>query len=316
MYNIGMTEDSIAMAIIFNGEAHDLVEQHVRKLQEMGILELGIKGDKLDELMAELKKANVLVDDFAFLEAYQCFLIGDFVADINRQIAANLARNGDVTAENLTEKVREYIVGIEKPENAHKLYLEVMGLPHMNFRIMMQALHFAATKPGADFEKLEQLSRMIVDAIPVGTVLPDIPSKEWIRNNGRKYIRVDFSPVIKAVPFSNSYENMFSEGFVTLARSSKSDVESFAIDYLKALILEDVFEVLKHDRDRTSPRINAEIVKLAQNRFMYVCMRYIQAMAIVQADLAYRIRAFEAAKSTAETSPKYTYNGSFGNIPS
>ena len=60
MYNIGMTEDSIAMAIIFNGEAHDLVEQHVRKLQEMGILELGIKGDKLDELMTELKKANVL----------------------------------------------------------------------------------------------------------------------------------------------------------------------------------------------------------------------------------------------------------------
>ena len=316
MSNIGMTEDNIVMATIFNREAHNLVEQHVQKLYDQGILELGIKSDKLDDLMTKLRAAGILDGEYSFLDAAKEYLIRDFVADITRQIAANLVRAGGVTEENLTEKLAQYIDEIERPEEAQRLYLEVMNVPYMNFRICMEALQFAAYKPGADIGVINSLTKYLTRVIPVGTVHSEIPSKRWIMENRRKYIRIDFSPVIKAMPFAESYKHMFPDELVKRAGVSKSVIEGKAIDYLKVLILEDVFQVLTKEKDQTSPRINAQIASMAQDRFMYVCMRYIQAMAAVQADLVDNIRMLEAEKTIVETKPAYGYNGSFSNIPS
>lgn len=316
MSYIGMTEDNVVMATIFNREAHKLIEEHVQKLHDLGILELGIKSDKLDDLMAKLRAAGVLDGEFSFLDAAKEYLIRDFVADITRQIAANLVRVGVVTEENLEEKIARYIEEIERPENAQRLYLEVMNVPYMNFQICMEALQFSACKPGADFVLLNSLTKYLTKVIPVGTVHSEVPSKRWIMENRRKYIRIDFSPVIKAMPFAENYKHMFTDELVERAGVSKSTIEGMVIDYLKVLVLEDVFQVLTNEKEQTSPRINEQIASMAQDRFMYVCMRYIQAMAAVQADLVNKIRMLEAVKTTAEAKPAYGYNGSFGNIPS
>lgn len=295
---IGYSVEEITSKIISTPTLRDMCLEFSNMLDTQGIYEWFIREGKLDELINLLNSLEVMTGEFSLLHISSETLRKNNDANIIRQIAqqlCNLRLHNDLEISLGTENMLSLW---ETSKHAPDLFLAICDLGVKLRKVYQKAVDryvkrkveegmYMVPEVG-DLDNVSEfwetltknknrIAEAMDEALPLG--IEDITeSLKWMNKNGNLYECLDFSEVMKLTDFESAYYDFYEDKSTSASLMPKKIVKKKVEENFKALLLNDVFEVLPREDDvRTQANINAALKLIAQEKTLRVKLRYVQA---------------------------------------
>lgn len=310
-YDDYMSRETIANFILLSPKARELISNFVIKLNQQGAIKSFINGEKLDALMAELRKQNVLTGNFEWVDFSSEHLLENISLDLVQFFAAHLFYNKIYDSDEIVEMLESMIRVMSKPENAYHLYTALFEHTAKMSNAFINALE---ADLNANPEQSYILWTMLDEALPaIGK--PILRSTFWVCTKFRTFEKIDFNAILKNEPFEQCYQNIFKNAPITPSGYSKERIYEDVQYYFKCLLIDDIFGEITNSKQRTSKNITNALNTMYETRSIYVYLRYARAFFIVLLEDIERLKNQNKPPEPIPILPAYFNNG-YGNIPS
>lgn len=311
MFNNGALDpETIVNYILLTAEAREQILEFVTNLDNQGILKLFINGQKLDELMATLRKESVLSGNFAWIDFSSEYLVRDFNSEFICCFATQLSYNGVCEKSEIIPKIRELISELSEPASALGLYLWLFEYAAMVSNNFAQAInYYYSCHPGIDIHPMVKMMTSAIPAVRKYTA----NCKYWAITRPKTFNKVNIESFLPEAPFDASYQYFFKEALKTAGGCTKEQIYEETVHMFKLMLIDDVFEKITSSKKRTSGNISAELMKMYEERKIYIYIKFVRACFEVSLDDMERARI--KYENENPVMPAYSNNG-FGNIPS
>ena len=290
-----LTKDDFAMSLIFNKEANRLIIDFVDLLNKQGVLQLFISGKDVDRFTDIIRAKRILEQtSMSFLDAHSEFIVNDYIAQFRFVAAYNLEAAGISDEKDIFSEVQQLFTHVNDPKNALFLFNILQDWAFKNCTLYEKGIEEFAYRNYAEREELlkseefaiafqkelQDYECMIRMAFPCG--VPNEPSEasNWISRHRKMYSNVDFSPLDDYRCFESCYKEITSGGL--FRQESYDSLKKRLDDFFERVIMEDVLNVLGDKKKISGSSISKVIAEMANNRPLYVSMKYIQAIILIR----------------------------------
>ena len=287
------TADQLALRIIFNREASQLLDTIVERLDQQGVIPLFINGNEVDKFV-ELLKSKGALQGFEHLDAASQYVIRDIQSEFRIKAAQYMKLDGVTEDSQILPAIKKLTEDLVSIQDAPYLFAFTQGIAskylqaysaaiqtHHERRLFNLAFGFSQNKE-QEFETIQSDSHAFISqmhaAFPAGFITK-LNHEEWRKKHYRMLSNVSFEPLAPFVTFSQCY-SAFIDGKIRV-RMSKTVFKGRAEELFHHLILDDILTDIPENTKLSSSKLNSLIQKLIEERPLYVTIRYVQAFLIV-----------------------------------
>ena len=272
-YDSVLSPRKIAFYLNDTPEAKKIISDYVDELFSTGVVEVFINPEKLEEAIAELRKRNVLNNKFANIKFYskdlRANLINAFINYLSEQMAATNISDYEI----LISLLNAFIDSFRKPENIYDTYHVIFTYTSEISNYLFEAIKVHCENTDDDFT---ELILIVLAGLP-SSVKPNYHCGYWVATKFRTFEKVDFSQILSYEPFEEAYYVFFGDEDKTPTGYSKERIHRDVIYYFKCFLIDDVFQVIRNSKKRTSKNISEELDKMYKTRKIYIYTKYLRA---------------------------------------
>ena len=306
-----MPQEALEDYILSNQEALQSISSFVIQLDQLGLIRSFINGENLDKLMAELRKLNVFTGDLAQVDFSSETLNKDYVIKFSLFFAQELFRIKIYEESEIVPFLGGLIRHISKPKNAYTLYSRLFEYSAQISNTLIHAID--AVQP-CTVNQYNNLREMLAAAVP-GVAIPRIKCSNWIYSKYRTFEKLDFSPIWENEPFEECFKAFFSDSPTSPSGYSKEKTHEEIQYIFKCLLLDEIFEEIPNQKNRTVENINQAIGSMLETRSIYVYVRYVKAFFVFTIEDIQRT-TYQYKSMEANLVPPASYHNGYGDIPS